>query len=98
LSRLRDAWSAIFAKRDAYRFTFRGPDGLVHREGQQVLDDLRKFCAVDKPGIVVSPVTRVTDPYATAYRAGARDVYARIVKYLNLEDIDNDRSDDTPIE
>ncbi len=70
-----------------------GPDGLVHREGQQVLDDLRKYCGVDKPGIVVSPITRQTDPYATAYRAGARDVYARIVKLMNIEDSQHDRSD-----
>jgi hypothetical protein len=91
---LRDAWASIFAKRDAYRFTFKGPDGLVHRQGQEVLDDLRKFSGVDKPGIVVSPVTRVTDPYATAYRAGQRDVYARILKLLNLEDHADGRTDD----
>lgn len=89
----RDLWQRIFKKRAAYRFTFYGPDGLVHREGEIVLDDLRAFCGVDKPGIVISPVSRVTDPYATAYRAGQRDVYARILKMLNIEDSDNGSSE-----
>jgi hypothetical protein len=93
-----DVWRRIFEKRAAYRFTFMGPDALVHREGQQVLDDLRKFCGVDRAGIVISPVTRTTDPYATAYRAGQRDVYARIVKFLNLEDSDHARSSDDTAE
>jgi hypothetical protein len=43
-------------------------------------------------------VTRTTDPYATAYRAGQRDVYARIVKFLNLEDSDHARSSDDTAE
>lgn len=93
---LSRAWALINRKRLAYQFTFKGPDQMIHREGRVVLDDLRKFCSVDKPGIVVSPVTRVTDPYATAYRAGARDVYERIVKYLNLEENEHARSSIDP--
>lgn len=58
-------------------------------------DDLRKYCGVDKEGLVVSPVSRMTDPYATAYRAGRRDVFLRIQKYTYWN-FDEDSTDGRP--
>jgi hypothetical protein len=49
--------------------------------------DLRKFCQVDSGGLALNPISRQADPLVTAYRAGMRDVYARIEKYLNLDPI-----------
>jgi hypothetical protein len=49
---------------------------------QRVLADLRRFCGITKGGIVVSPVSRTVDPYATIYRAALRDVYLRIAGFL----------------
>lgn len=86
----------IERKRLAYHHTFMNGDA-PHLHGERVLADLRKFCGVDKGGIVISPINRQTDPYATAYRAGQRDVYARIVKFLNLKEtevLDNGSDDE----
>lgn len=75
-------------KRAAYRHTFLGPDGKPHPEAAVVLNDLKRACGINRGGIVVSPVTRITDPHATMYRAGMRDVYLRIAKYIGLDETD----------
>lgn len=75
-------------KRKAYAITFIGPTGQVMPYAATVLADLKRFCGVDKGGIVISPITRTTDPYATAYRAGQRDVFLRITKFLRLDGAD----------
>lgn len=85
----------------AYAKTFLGVDDKPHPNAQKVLEDLKRYCGVDREGLVVSPVSRVTDPFATVYRAGRRDVYLRIMAMLTtqIEEPDNGgRSDDTPIE
>jgi hypothetical protein len=91
---LERIWLRIHAKRAAYQHTF-----LVnmkpHPNAHAVLADLKKYCAADKEGLVVSPVTRTADPVATAYRAGRRDVYLRICKYLSLDGLDIE-DDDKP--
>lgn len=75
-------------KRWAYLRTFTGPDGKPHPEAAIVLKDLKRFCGINRGGIVVSPVGRVVDPYASIYRAGLRDVYLRIAKHLGLDESD----------
>lgn len=72
-------------RRVAYSQLFFDANGKLSPNGQTVLADLRKAAGIDKGGIVISPVSRMTDPYATAYRAGQRDLYLRIVKYLGLD-------------
>lgn len=72
----------------AYQRTFNGSGKTPHLDGQIVLEDLRKFARIDDGGLVVSPVQRVTDPYATCYRAGLRDAYLRIARYLGLDEAD----------
>lgn len=76
-------------KRLAYIHTFLGPDGKPHPEAQRVLADLKRFCGINRGGIVVSPISRTVDPYATAYRAGQRDTYLRLAKFLGLDEADN---------
>lgn len=77
----------IDRKRAAYQHTFLA-NGKPHVNAQTVLADLKRYCGADIEGLVVSPVTRTADPIATAYRAGRRDVYLRICKYLSLEGLD----------
>lgn len=81
-----DFRALIQRKRMAYVHTFCGDDGRPHPEAQRVLADLRRFCGINRGGIVVSPVSRVTDPYATIYRAAMRDVYLRIVGYIDIDE------------
>lgn len=72
--------------RVAYQRTFCGDGPRPHPEAERVLADLFKFCKVNKGGIVVSPVQRMTDPYATIYRDGLRDVYLRVAAMLGLDE------------
>lgn len=88
------SWTDKFRKTWlAYRLTFKDQQGRILPAAQTVLDDLKKVCGINKGGIVISPVSRTVDPYATAYRAGQRDVYLRIAGFLNLDEADNDRTD-----
>lgn len=79
----------IQRKRLAYQRTFLDGSGKVNPPAQTVLKDLRRAAGIDKGGIVISPVSRMVDPYATAYRAGQRDLYLRISKFLGLDEADN---------
>lgn len=62
------------------RWLFLGPNGKPHRAGEIVLSDLRKFCHADKPTIFTS------DPHLMARREGRREVWNRIINYLNLDE------------
>lgn len=90
-----DIQQLLHRRRLAYLRTFCGDSQTPHAQAEIVLADLRRFCGIDRGGIVVSPISRMTDPYATAYRAGMRDVYLRIAKFLNLsEDREIDHGSD----
>lgn len=78
-------WAAIHRKRLAYIRTFCGDNGKVHVNGERVLADLKRFCGINRAGIVLSPVTRTVDSHATAYQAGLRDAFLRITKMLDLD-------------
>jgi hypothetical protein len=71
-------------KRRAYRAIFL-VDGKPGPMAAVVLADLRKFCRIGQGGIVVSPLSRMTDPYATVYQAGLRDAYQRIIMMSGLD-------------
>lgn len=87
-----DVKSWLLKKHQAYSQLFLGVDNKRHGNAAVVWDDLKKYCGVDKEGLVVSPVTRMTDPLATAYRAGRRDVFLRIQKYTYF-DFDEESTD-----
>jgi hypothetical protein len=82
---IRNILEIIHRKRAAYIQTFLDATGKPHQNAEIVLKDLRRVAGIDKGGIVISPVTRTVDPLATAYRAGQRDVYLRVVKFLALD-------------
>lgn len=86
----------LHLKRLAYVNTFCGPDGKPHGDGKRVLQDLKRFCGINKGGIVISPVSRVVDSHATVYRAALRDAYLRIIGFINLDetDIDEESNED----
>ena len=84
-------------KRLAYLQCFLGADGKLNPAASRVMADLKRFCGINRGGIVVSPISRMVDPYATAYRAGQRDTYLRISKFIGLDetDIQEERSNET---
>lgn len=81
-------------KRLSYLRTLCDEQGHPHPEAAIMLRDLKRFCGINKGGIVVSPVTRIVDSHATVYRAGMRDVYLRIAQMINLDETDLGDSDD----
>lgn len=89
---LDDIKTWLLKRHQAYAGLFLGPDNKRHGNAATVWNDLKKYCGVDKEGLVISPITRTTDPYATAYRAGRRDVFLRIQKYTYF-DFDEDPTD-----
>lgn len=78
----------IKRKQLAYLNTLCDGTGKPHPNAAILLRDLKRFCGINKGGIVVSPITRTVDPYATVYRAGMRDVYLRIAAMINLDETD----------
>lgn len=76
----------LFSPRAHYQLTFQGSLNRPHPPGQEVLADLRRLAGMDSGGIVNSPISRSVDPYATCYRAGLRDAYLRIVKFLDMSE------------
>lgn len=63
-----------------WRALFIGQDGQVHRSGEILLADLREF-AFGGGRTVFS-----NDPLVMARREGRREVFVRIVNYLNLDE------------
>jgi hypothetical protein len=70
----------------AYQRTFNGANNKApHLDGQIVLEDLRKVARIDSGGLVKGQDGH-TDPYASLYRAGLRDMYLRVVMMLGLDE------------
>jgi hypothetical protein len=83
---MADTRESLRKKRLAYLRTFCGPGETPHVNAEAVLADLRKFCGVTKPGIVIPAKTGMVDSHATAYLAGQRDVYLRIIGFLSIDE------------
>lgn len=63
-----------------FKWLFLGDNGAVKRSGERVLADLRSFCFADRTTIFDS------DPIIMARREGRREVFVRIVNFLNLDE------------
>lgn len=85
-------------RREAYMATFCGAGVTPHVEAERVLADLKKFCGMQRPGMVVSPKSGMVDSHATLYMAGMRDVYIHITGLLGIDErqlfqeFDNERA------
>lgn len=80
----RKVLERINRKRYAYQSLFL-VDGKPGPVASVVLKDLKKFCKFTAGGLVISPVSRMSDPYATAYQCGLRDAYTRILLMCGLD-------------
>lgn len=83
---MSDSSESLKRKRLAYRRTFFGDLDAPHPEAQRVLADLKRFCQVTKPGMVVSLKAGLVDPLATLYQNGLKDTYARIEGFLGIDE------------
>lgn len=83
---------ALISPRPAYQLTFKGGQPRPHPAAQIVLADLRRFSRFTRGGLVRSAVSQMTDPYATAYREGMRDMYIRILQMTGLDGGDPEES------
>lgn len=71
---------AVLPRRWVYRWLFTGENGELRRVGEHVLADLRGFCGADK-ATLFNP-----DPIIMARRLGRREVFDRIINFLNLDE------------
>jgi hypothetical protein len=70
----------------AYLRTFYGAADELHADAKLVLADLRRFCRINRGGLVISPKAGMVDPHATMYQAGLRDVYLRIIEFFDFDE------------
>lgn len=63
-----------------YKDLFRGDNGQLKRSAERVVADLRGFCHAGAPTIFH------TDPLVMARREGRREVFVRIINFLNLDE------------
>jgi hypothetical protein len=62
----------------SYRVVFQ-PEGVIDRDREIVLADLREFCCANR-------TTFSADPYQAARLQGRREAWLRIVQHLNLDE------------
>lgn len=73
-------WSLPLPRRWIFRWLFLADDGAtVRRVGEHALADLRDFCFADQS-------TFDRDPLIMARRNGRREVWLRIIYFLNLDE------------
>lgn len=77
----------LLSRRAAYQRTFLGDDNRPHMDAVIVLADLKRFCYVERTTVKVSPTTQTIDPMAMAFAEGRREVFMRLVQFLNLDDV-----------
>ena len=64
---------------------FDGEDGL------QLLAEMKRFCYADRVTVMVSPETKVVDPFATIYNEGKRAVLIHMLGLAGLTMADIER-------
>lgn len=77
----------LLNKANAYKRIFL-KDKQLTQDGRYVMEDLAKFCRANVSTTIVSPVSRVVDPIASAQAEGRREVYLRLKWHLNIDDAD----------
>jgi hypothetical protein len=88
-----EEWMRRYNKAKAYKNVFM-PNGVLTKDAEIVLKDLKKFCNINRPILIFSPVTRTVDPLANSYAEGKREVGLRVLNYLNIDESDFNLEDD----
>ena len=85
MSTKRETRQAFARRKLAYQRTFCGDRDVPHLDAEIVLEDLKKFCGMKRPGIAIARGTGAVDPYASIYQAALRDVYIHITGLLGID-------------
>lgn len=85
-NRITTAIRNILNRKQSYRRTFLDANGLLGRDAEVVLADLRRFCRVTASTAVISPITKSIDPMAMAMAEGRREVWNRIMAHLYVDE------------
>lgn len=83
---LKSRFNLMFRRRAMYRAAFLDRDGQMTEAGRAVVADLARFARAFQSTAVVSPVTRTVDTHATMLAEGRREVFNRLIYYLNLSE------------
>lgn len=78
----------ILERRNAYRRCFLDDEGKLTKDGETVMADLSRFCRWFRHQTVISPVSNETDVPASFQAIGRREVYARLIANLHIDDAD----------
>jgi len=82
-------WAQIrqrLARRANYRAVFLDEAGQLTDAGEAVLADLARFACVRTSIARRSPVTGVVDTHASMLTEGRREVFNRLIHYLNVSE------------
>ena len=85
---IKNMMDRIFRLRGAYRIIFKDDAGQMKEASNIVLADLSGFCRAYSGTTVVSPITRMVDPYASGRLEGRREVWCRMAQNLHMSDAD----------
>jgi len=77
VNRLR--WRFVVLSREVKSLFYE--NDRMRRCGEHVLADLRRFCFADREGIFS------TEPLEMARREGRREVFGRLIRLLNLDEL-----------
>jgi hypothetical protein len=83
---LRAALDRILRRKLAYRRLFYDAGNNLHRDGEIVLADLRRFCRATASTAIISPVSKNVDPIAMALAEGRREVWNRLMAHLHVDE------------
>lgn len=73
-------------KKSAYVRCFMGDDGELSPSGKLIIGDLKNLSKADQSPTMVSPISGMVDPIASAHRAGLQEMYNYILQRLYLSD------------
>jgi len=80
------AFDRILGRSQAWKACLTDKSGNLTRSAEIALADLRRFCRGSTSTVTVSPISRTIDPLAMAMAEGRREVWLRIVNYLELDE------------
>jgi hypothetical protein len=75
-------------RRLAYRTAFLDGEGKLSPHGKVIMADLKRYCRWAGSITIVSPVSRQVDVPASFQAEGRREVMARILSHLHVDDAD----------
>lgn len=84
---LKSLYRRTINRRGVYRRLFMKDDKLTP-DAEAFFADLSRFCRFKTSTLIVSPIARQTDAFATLQAEGRREVFLRMISHLKVDDSD----------